>query len=140
MKKSFAAMGTVVVLVSFFIVPAPASALMFIDYYTPMGKPYFSSHMEVLRHLNTPLNADLCVTPVEGLNDVRLRIDLTPNGDGSYGGTTTESYCGCSLEFHMWFYRWGNYAFVRILTSFNGVFFDDRNEIFILTSTSKLFN
>ena len=140
MKRLFATIATVFVFASLFIAPAPASALMFEDGYDPMSKPYFG-HMKVLRENSTPLSVWLTVTPLQGLNSVLVDCyPMSPNGDGSYEGTSTESYYGWSLDFHVWFYRWGNYAFVRILTSCNGVFFDDRDEIFILTSTDELFN
>ena len=140
MKKLFASIATVFVLVSLFMVPVPASALLFEDYYAPMSKPYFGN-MKVTRESSTPLSVLLTVTPLQGLNSVV--VDFTPlslNHDGSYTGTSTEYYYGWGLDFDLWFYRWGNYSFIRVLTSHNGVFIDDRNEIFTLTNTYKLFN
>jgi len=140
MKNLFVTITTVFVLAGLFIAPVPASALMFIDYYTPTSKPYFGK-MEVYRD-NSLLDAvSLRVTPIAGLNDVKIAFyPLSRNNDGSYVGTTTASYSGSKLDFHLWIYRLGNYAFVRILTSRNGVFIDDRDEIFILYRTDKLFN
>ena len=141
MKKLFVTTAMVFVLAGLFIVPVPASALMFIDNYTPMSKAYFGNNMQVYRN-NSLLDAvSLRVTPIAGLNDVRLVFyPLSSNNDGSYAGKTTASYYGSKLDFHLWLYCWGNYAFVRILTSCNGVFIDDRDEIFTLTRTDKLFN